>query len=72
MAAWIRPKADQALTAEEVRGYCQGRIAHFKIPQHIRIVDSFPMTVTGKVQKFRIRQMEIEALGLEGQIAATA
>jgi len=60
------------LTAEEVREYCQGKIAHFKIPQHIRIVDSFPMTVTGKVQKFRIRQMEIERLGLEGQVAATA
>ena len=55
-----------------MREYCQGKIAHFKIPQHIRIVDTFPMTVTGKMQKFRIRQMEIEALGLEGQIAATA
>ena len=70
--AWIRPKTGEALTAEDVREYCQGRIAHFKIPQHVRIVDSFPMTVTGKVQKFRIRQMEIEALGREGQIAATA
>jgi fatty-acyl-CoA synthase len=72
VAAWVRPKANEALTAEEVREYCQGKIAHFKIPQHIRIVDSFPMTVTGKVQKFRIRQMEIESLGLEGQEAATA
>src|SRR4029453_17873913 len=72
VAAWIRPKAGQTLSVEEVREYCQGKIAHFKIPQHVRIVDSFPMTVTGKIQKFRIRQMEIEALGLEGQIAATA
>ena len=72
VAAWIRPKAHEMLTAEEVREYCQGKIAHFKIPQYVRIVDSFPMTVTGKVQKFRIRQMEIEALGLEGQVAATA
>ena len=63
---------DEMLTAEEVREYCQGKIAHFKIPQYVRIVESFPMTVTGKVQKFRIRQMEIEALGLEGQVAATA
>jgi fatty-acyl-CoA synthase len=69
---WVRPKADQSLTAEAVREYCQGKIAHFKIPQHVRIVDSFPVTVTGKVQKFRIRQMEIESLGLEGQISATA
>ena len=72
VAAWIRPKAHEMLTAEEVREYCQGKIAHFKIPQYVRIVESFPMTVTGKVQKFRIRQMEIEALGLEGQVAATA
>ena len=72
VAAWIRPKAGETLTGEEIVEYCKGKIAQFKIPQHVRIVDSFPMTVTGKVQKFRIRQMEIEALGLEGQIAATA
>ena len=72
VAAWIRPKPHEILTADEVREYCQGKIAHFKIPQYVRIVDSFPMTVTGKVQKFRIRQMEIEALGLQGQVAATA
>jgi fatty-acyl-CoA synthase len=72
VAAWIRPKPGETLSAEEVREYCRGKIAHFKIPQHIRIVESFPMTVTGKVQKFRIRQMEVEALGLEGQEAATA
>ena len=57
---------------ERVIASTQNAIAHFKIPQHVRIVDSFPMTVTGKIQKFRIRQTEIEALGLEGQIAATA
>jgi fatty-acyl-CoA synthase len=59
--AWIRPKSDSTLTEEEVRAYCQGKIAHFKIPQYIRFVDSFPMTVTGKIQKFRIREQEIEA-----------
>jgi fatty-acyl-CoA synthase len=72
VAAWIRPKPGQSLTPEEVRDYCQGKIAHFKIPQHIRIVEAFPMTVTGKVQKFKIRQEEIASLGLSGQIAATA
>jgi fatty-acyl-CoA synthase len=72
VAAWIRPRAGDVLTADEVREYCRGKIAHFKIPQHIRIVDSFPMTVTGKVQKFRIREAEIESLGLAGQKAATA
>jgi len=72
VAAWIRLRAGETITTDEVREYCEGRIAHFKIPLHIRIVDSFPTTVSGKVQKFRIRQMEIEALGLEGQIAETA
>jgi fatty-acyl-CoA synthase len=62
--AWIRPKADASLTEEEIREYCRGKIAHFKVPEYIRFVDSFPMTVTGKVQKFRIREQEIEARGL--------
>jgi fatty-acyl-CoA synthase len=72
VAAWVRPKPGDSLTPEEMREFCEGRIAHFKIPQHIRIVDAFPMTVTGKVQKFRIREIEIEAIGLGGEIAATA
>ncbi len=72
VAAWIRPRQGETLTAEEVREFCEGKIAHFKIPQHIRIVDSFPMTVTGKVQKFKIREQEIEELGLTGQIVQTA
>ena len=72
VAAWVRPKQGEALDADEVREYCRGKIAHFKIPQHIRIVDSFPLTVSGKVQKFRIREIEVELLGLQGQMAATA
>ena len=72
VAAWIRLKSGQSMTAEEVQAYCQGKIAHFKIPQHIRFVDSFPMTVTGKLQKFRIRESEIEMLGLAGQTVTTA
>jgi fatty-acyl-CoA synthase len=72
VAAWIRPKPGQSLTPEEVREYCQGKVAHYKIPNHIRIVEAFPMTVTGKVQKFKIRQGEIDLLGLGGQISATA
>ncbi len=63
--AWIRLKAGQTATEEEMREFCRGKIAHFKIPQYIRFVDSFPMTVTGKVQKFRIREMEIRERGLE-------
>jgi fatty-acyl-CoA synthase len=72
VGAWVRPRAGEAVTAEEIRAYCQGKIAHFKIPQHIRIVDSFPMTVTGKVRKFAIREQEIAALGLDSEIAETA
>ncbi|MBI3664793.1 MAG: AMP-binding protein [Acidobacteria bacterium] len=63
--AWVRLKAGETATEEEIREFCRGKIAHFKIPQYIRFVDSFPMTVTGKVQKFRIRQEEIRARGLE-------
>jgi fatty-acyl-CoA synthase len=63
--AWIKLKTGESMTEDEVRGYCQGQIAHFKVPQYIRFVDAFPMTVTGKVQKFRIRDQEIEARGLQ-------
>jgi fatty-acyl-CoA synthase len=64
LCAWIRLKAGQAVTEDEIRQFCCGKIAHFKIPQHIRFVESFPTTVTGKVQKFKIREIEIERLGL--------
>jgi fatty-acyl-CoA synthase len=67
--AWIKLKEGQTATEEEICAYCCGRIAHFKIPQYIRFVDSFPMTVTGKVQKFIMRQQEIEARGL-AEVAA--
>jgi fatty-acyl-CoA synthase len=63
VAAWIRLREPAA--EEEIREFCRGRIAHFKVPQYIRFVDAFPMTVTGKVQKFRIREIEIRARGLE-------
>jgi fatty-acyl-CoA synthase len=65
VAVWIRLKAGQSATEEEIRQFCKGKIAHFKIPQYIRFVDSFPMTVTGKIQKFRIREIEIQERHLE-------
>ncbi|MDR6290982.1 fatty-acyl-CoA synthase [Inquilinus ginsengisoli] len=65
LCAWIRPRDGTALTAEEVRAFCDGQIAHQKIPRHIRFVDAFPMTVTGKMQKFRMRQAMEEELGLK-------
>jgi fatty-acyl-CoA synthase len=63
VAAWIRLKAPADV--DEIRDFCKGKIAHYKIPQHFRFVDEFPMTVTGKIQKFRIREIEIKELGLD-------
>ena len=65
VAAWIRLKSGETATEEEMREFCRGRIAHFKIPQYIRFVGEFPMTVTGKIQKYVIRQAEIKERGLE-------
>jgi fatty-acyl-CoA synthase len=63
--AWIRLKDGVAGDAEDIRAFCRGKIAHFKIPAHIRFVDGFPMTVTGKVQKFRMREISTVELGLQ-------
>ncbi|MEO8026903.1 MAG: AMP-binding protein [Bryobacteraceae bacterium] len=65
VAAWIKLKPGEECTEDEICEFCKGQIAHFKIPAHIRFVDEFPMTVTGKIQKFQIRQFEVKALGLE-------
>ncbi len=62
--AWIKLKPGESASEEEVSDFCRGRIAHFKVPQYIRFVDTFPMTVTGKVQKFRMREQEILERGL--------
>jgi fatty-acyl-CoA synthase len=63
--AWVKPKPGQALTGEQLTDFCKGRIATFKIPRYWKFVDEFPMTVTGKVQKFRMREAAIQELGLE-------
>ncbi len=65
VAAWIRLKAGETVNEDDIRDFCRGKIAHFKIPQYIRFVDAFPMTVTGKIQKYVIRQTEIKDRGLE-------
>ncbi|MEE1890175.1 AMP-binding protein [Pseudomonas carassii] len=62
IVAWIRLHPGQALGADELRDWARARIAHFKVPRHFRFVDAFPMTVTGKVQKFRMREISIEEL----------
>jgi fatty-acyl-CoA synthase len=63
--AWVRLREGQEATAEEIRDYCRGKIAHYKIPRYVKFVDGFPMTVTGKVQKFVMRESSVKELGLE-------
>jgi fatty-acyl-CoA synthase len=63
--AWIKLKPGEQATAEEIRAFCQGKIAHYKIPRYIKFVDGFPMTVTGKIQKFVMREQAIQELGLQ-------
>jgi len=63
--AWIRLRPGETATAEEMRDFARGQIAHFKIPRYVKFVDAFPMTVTGKVQKFVMRQEAVRELGLD-------
>lgn len=65
VVAWIKLAEGARLTAEDVQNFCTGKIASYKIPQHIRFVDWFPLTVTGKIQKFRMREISIEELKLQ-------
>jgi fatty-acyl-CoA synthase len=64
LCAWIKLKPGSVATTEEIVAFCKGEIAHFKIPRYIKFVDSFPMTITGKVQKFVIRDEMIRELQL--------
>jgi fatty-acyl-CoA synthase len=64
-AVWIRLKPGELATEDQMREFCRGRIAHYKIPQYFRFVEAFPMTVTGKIQKFKIRETEIAQRHLE-------
>ena len=65
VAAWVVLREGHSLTEDELRKRCRDSISHYKIPRHVRFVDKFPMTVTGKVQKFRIREIMMDELGLE-------
>jgi fatty-acyl-CoA synthase len=60
--AWVQLRAGESATAEELRAYCKGRIAHYKVPRHIWFVQEFPMTVTGKLQKYRMREIAAEKM----------
>lgn len=63
--AWVMLKSDGGASPEEIRDFCRGKIAHYKVPRYVKIAHEFPMTVTGKIQKFRMREMAVEELGLQ-------
>ena len=63
VCAWVQLRPGATLTAEEIKAFCHDQITHFKIPRHIRFVDDYPMTVTGKIQKFLMREQMLEMLG---------
>ena len=63
--AWVQKREGSDLSEAELVDFCQGTIAHFKVPRYVRFTDEFPMTVTGKIQKFKLREQAIEELGLE-------
>ena len=70
VCAWIVPRRGHALDEQQVREFCRGQIAHYKVPRYVRIVEAFPLTATGKAQKFEMRKAMIEALGLQEQRTA--
>ena len=63
--AWVKVREGSSLTGDDLVAWCKGKIATYKIPHHWKFVDAFPMTVTGKVQKFKMREVAVEELGLE-------
>ena len=70
LCAWIKLKSGATATADEIRQFCKKSLAHYKVPRHVKFVDSFPQTVTGKIQKFKIRELMMEELGLKQQATA--
>ena len=64
LMAWIVTRGGAELDRETVAEFCKGKIAHYKVPRYVQVVSEFPMTVTGKVQKFKLREQAIEELGL--------
>jgi fatty-acyl-CoA synthase len=68
--AWVMLRPEARTTEDDIREHCRGRIAHFKVPRYVKLADEFPMTVTGKVQKYKLREAAIEELGLSEQATA--
>ncbi len=70
LCAWIKLKAGESATPEQIRDFCRAKLAHFKVPKVVKFVDQFPQTVTGKIQKFKMRDLMKEELGLAEQKTA--
>jgi fatty-acyl-CoA synthase len=64
LCAWVKLKAGGQLTESDLRAYCKANLAHYKVPRYVRLVSEFPQTVTGKIQKFKIREIMVAELGL--------
>jgi fatty-acyl-CoA synthase len=72
LCAWIRLRQGESADPEEIRDYCRGNLAHFKVPRYVVFTDEFPMTVTGKVQKYKMREASVRLLGLASPAGAQA
>jgi fatty-acyl-CoA synthase len=70
LMAWIVPRGGAQLDQEAIAEFCRGRIAHYKVPRYVQCVNEFPLTVTGKVMKFKLRERAIEELGLREEQTA--
>jgi fatty-acyl-CoA synthase len=70
LCAWLICKPGQTCTEDDIRAFCRDQIAHYKVPRHIRFVHELPVTVTGKPQKFLMREAMVKALGLAQQATA--
>jgi fatty-acyl-CoA synthase len=70
LMAWVQLREGaEPFTAENLRAFCAGKLAHFKVPRYVKLVDGFPMTVTGKVRKVEMREVAVAELGLEAAAA---
>jgi fatty-acyl-CoA synthase len=70
LCAWVKLKPGAAISGEELRQYCRGQLAHFKVPRYVRLVEEFPQTVSGKIQKYKMREVMVAELGLAEQKTA--
>ena len=69
LCAWVKLVDGSELTPDELRAWCKGKLAHYKVPRYVRLTDEFPMTISGKVQKFKMREVSVDELGLQDAAA---